>query len=192
VSSLKILITGAYSTGKSTLIADVSKSLEASGISVLILSDSSREISFPLNRDQGHDTTLWLLSWQISKERLSKKLGASYEVIFCDRGVPDILAHNLEARRRGQELQSDVALQAALNWCSSYDLSFLSTIDEAIPVQEDGVRVTDPSYRHLMGEFAVQTAAYLTKCQTLPLALEDRVTFVRSRVLAALGYSQST
>ncbi|MBB4209744.1 AAA family ATPase [Roseinatronobacter bogoriensis] len=190
MTSLKILITGAYSTGKSTLIAVVSKSLESSGIPVFVLSDSSREINFPLNREQGHDTTLWLLSWQISKERLSKSLGASYRVVFCDRGVPDILAHDLEARRRGQELQSEIALQAALNWCCSYDLSFLSTIDETIPVQEDGVRVADPSYRRLMGEFAAQTAAYLTTCQTLPLALEDRVTFVRSRILSALGYSE--
>lgn len=189
---MKILITGAYSTGKSTLIADVSKSLEASGIPVLVLSDSSREIDFPLNRDQGHDTTLWLLSWQISKERLSKSLGASYRVVFCDRGVPDILAHNLEASRRGQELQSEVALHAATDWCSSYDLSFLSTIDETIPVQEDGVRVADPSYRHLMGKFAIQTAAYLETCQTLPLLLEDRVTFVRSRILGALGIRDGT
>lgn len=183
---MKVLITGAYSTGKSTLIAEVSKSLEACGIATLILSDSSREISFPLNRDQGHDTTLWLLSWQISKERFSNSLGTNYRVVFCDRGVPDILAHNLEASRRGQELQSEVALKAALNWCSSYDLSFLSTIDEAIPVQEDGVRVADPNYRTLMGEFAIQTTAYLTRCQTLPIALEERVNFVRTRILGAL------
>jgi nicotinamide riboside kinase len=183
---LKILITGAYSTGKSTLIAEVAKLLEANGLSALVLSDSSREISFPLNRDQGHDTTLWLLSWQISKERLSKSLGEAYKVVICDRGIPDILAHNLEAGSRGQGLKSDLAVEAAMNWCLSYDLSFLSTIDEQIPVKEDGVRVADADFRHQMGAFATETARYLKGYFTLPLALEDRIAFVSSHLLDKL------
>ncbi|WP_411958715.1 AAA family ATPase [Paracoccus homiensis] len=189
---MKILITGAYSTGKSTLTEEVSKLLREDGLSVLVLSDSSREINLPLNKNQGHDTTLWLLSWQISKERLSQALSEVYQVVICDRGIPDILAHNLEAGSRGQGVRSEIALQKALDWCSSYDLSFLSTIDDRIPVKEDGVRVTDPGYRRQMEEFATETASSLKACMTLPLSFEERVIFVRSRILNILSGSEGT
>lgn len=186
---MKILVTGAYSTGKSILVQHLARRLEGLGLSVLVLSDSSREIDLPLNRNQGHDTTLWLLSWQISKERLASCLDTSKRIIICDRGVPDILAHNLEAKSRGQDLKNDLAYRAGVEWCSSYDLSFFSKIDEEIPIEADGIRVTDPGYRRLMESFASESIEYVNPCLTMPLALADRVAFASSRIVTKLDRS---
>jgi nicotinamide riboside kinase len=183
---LKILVTGAYSTGKSTLIRGLAEALEASGTSTLVLSDSSREISFPLNREQGHDTTLWLLSWQISKERTAAEIWGQKSVIICDRGVPDILAHNLEAGTRAQGLSNQNALSAAQDWCKTYDLSLFSLINDSIPIEEDGIRVADPNYRRLMETFAQKTVELLQPCVTLPFSEQERIKFSLSEIAELL------
>lgn len=180
---MKVLITGAYSTGKTLLVNGLKRRLENHGIPAFSLSDSSREIPFPLNRNQGHDTTLWLLSWQISKELTAERLNTPESIIICDRGVPDILAHNLEACTRAQGLKSNVALDAGTSWCSSYNLSFMSLIDNTIPILQDGLRDPDPKYRHRMEAFARETVAPLNPCLTLPLGLEDRLEYSLNEII---------
>ncbi|MBQ2262477.1 MAG: ATP-binding protein [Loktanella sp.] len=179
---MKILVTGAYSTGKSIFVNELAGTLRKNGYSVAVLPDSSREITLPLNRYQGHDTTMWLLAWQISKEKISSSMLKANSIILCDRGVPDILSHNLESITRNSGLENAHAMSTAQDWCKSYDLSFFSLIDKAIPINNDGLRVIDPSFRQKMEDFALETTKGLRHCLELPFPSADRVVFAINEI----------
>jgi hypothetical protein len=179
---LKILVTGAYSTGKTTFVNQLSVCLTEAGIPSVTLCDSSREITLPLNKEQGMITTLWLLAWQISKEKTALNLSPKGTVLICDRGIPDILAHNFDSGDRGTGLTDGNALETAQDWCSTYDLSFFSVVDAAIAVAEDGVRVTDASYRLKLQEFGRLTSSYLGFCTDLPVDLTERVNLAKKEI----------
>jgi len=68
---------------------------------VNVLPDVARESPAPLNENQTDEASIWLASVQISRE-----IAAGFresDVLLCDRGVPDILAHHqdVEEGRRG-------------------------------------------------------------------------------------------
>jgi hypothetical protein len=127
-------------------------------------------------------TTLWLLAWQISKEKTAQNLCPKGTVLICDRGIPDILAHNLEADARGSSLTDSSALETAQDWCSTYDLSFFSEVDAAIAIEEDGVRVADASYRQKLEEYGRLTSGYLGSCTNLPVDLAERVNLAKKEI----------
>src|SRR5438046_1871174 len=98
---IKVVVTGAYSTGKTTLVDVLAGALARDGISREVLPDISRRCPMPLNTSQTDDTTLWLIGSQVSGEVAAAATGA--EVILCDRGIPDILSHHLEVLARRPE-----------------------------------------------------------------------------------------
>jgi hypothetical protein len=132
---------------------------------------------------------MWLLAWQMSKEKLAVSMVPPRSILICDRGVPDILAHNLEATSRGSGLKNPDALKAAEEWSTTYDMSFFSLINEGIPIEPDGLRITDPKYRKALEEYARETVDLLDPCFDLPFHGRERVEFAESKITATLRQS---
>ncbi|MFT9092451.1 MAG: ATP-binding protein [Gluconacetobacter sp.] len=169
----KILVTGAYSTGKSSLVDAITRSLRAADHSVTILPDVARDCPFPLNLDQTERATLWLLTTQIARE-----IEASYkttEIIICDRGVPDILAHFTELATRGT-VDLIPRMMPFLNaWIKLYDLILLSRLNPDIPIEADGLRCMDPDYRSYLDRNAARGLEGYNNTIELPFDEQERL-----------------
>jgi hypothetical protein len=143
--------------------------------SVAVVPDVARECPFSLNTAQGEDATLWLLTKQVSNElEISRNRP---DVVLCDRGVPDILAHLEEAKTRGViSIRLDSLKPFLFEWCKSYDLVFVSRIDIEIPTAADSLRVPDDSFRAQMEAFSDAVLAQFTpRARTVALSAEERL-----------------
>lgn len=167
-------MTGAFSTGKSRLVELIGFELRKSH-SVATAPDVARECPFPLNKNQGEDATVWLLTKQVSNElEISRNRP---DVVLCDRGIPDILAHSEEARTRGvTSVRLDSLKPFLFEWCKSYDIVFASRIDFNITTASDSLRVLDDSFRARMEAFSDAVLAEFTPhARNLALSPEKRL-----------------
>lgn len=149
---MKILVNGAFSTGKTAFANSVCTFLLARGVSYCSLDETARHCPFPLNKEQSFSGTQWLLHEQISRE-IAAQLRS--HVVVIDRGVPDVLAHYLETcERLGATSPSIEALLPYLTmWCRTYDIVFTTCVEESIDIPADGVRVVDKAFRQLMEQY---------------------------------------
>lgn len=170
--TVKVIVTGAYSTGKTTLVEAIARELVREGWRTLVLPDVSRDCPMPLNRSQTEASSLWLATTQISRELAAT--ARSPDVVVCDRGMPDILAHMLDGgAMSGSSIE---AFTAALHhWCGTYDVLLGSTIDPAILPQPDGVRDLDPAYRERLAHAARQILSPIAGVEWLPTDRETRI-----------------
>jgi predicted ATPase len=178
----KVLITGPYSTGKSTTVAALSRALHAAGLSVEAVDEVARRCPFPLGPGQTEDATLWLLHQQMADEVLATL--HQPDVLLCDRGIPDILAHWLDVRaNRPESIQMDAFISYARTWAKTYDQIFLSSIDQTIPPEPDALRIIDAAYRTRMQVRAREAMALLdVVAELLPPTLDERITFIKERL----------
>jgi len=170
---LKVLITGAFSTGKSTLVDRLASFLQRR-CSVAVAPDIARDCPFMLNRAQDENGTLWLLTRQISNELEISRDGP--EVLLCDRGIPDILAHLEEARSRGAAgTRPDLLRPFLIEWCKTYKLVLVSKIDVDIPPAADRLRLADAAFRSEMEALAHTVLEKFTPhAITLRRGMDDR------------------
>jgi nicotinamide riboside kinase len=167
----KILVTGAFSTGKTTLVHRLERDLFQRH-TVTTLPDIARQASFPMNKNQDENATLWLLTKQVSNEL--EMLRRELDILICDRGVPDILAHHEEVRARSlPTARSDLLRPFLFEWCKTYDLTFLLKIDVNIPTEVDQLRVANDQFREemqalsekVLAEYALQAKVLSTNPQ---------------------------
>ena len=188
---LKVLVTGAFSTGKTTLVGELGAELCRTGLKVGQIEDVARTCPFPLNRDQTWHASLWLLTTQLVKEIESEIHG--HDVTICDRGIPDILAHDLETEEDGSEWVGP--LDPFLSkWLSTYDLILLSRVDETVPIIPDDLRTPDPEYRTRLDGLAAQVLDGRKQVFTLPSQSPDRLAYAFDAVVRSLsdaGWSRS-
>lgn len=135
----------------------------------------ARICPFPLNSNQSETTSIWLLTSQISRE--IEAAASNPDVLLCDRGIPDILAHLEEVCRRGDSQIIASVRQFVNAWCSSYDLVLVSRIDHDVAIVPDGLRVADESYRRLMEEFSDTILSSLKMGLALPNSIDERVSY---------------
>lgn len=166
---LKVLVTGAYSTGKSTLVESLASNFRER-CSVAVVPDIARQCPFKLNRAQDEKGTLWLLTRQISNE-LEFSINCP-DVLLCDRGIPDILAHLEEARTRGAAgVYPGLLKPFLIEWCRTYKLVFVSKIDSRLPTVRDAIRIPDQEFRAQMEAFSNAVLAEFTpQARTLALS----------------------
>lgn len=171
---LKVLVTGAFSTGKSSLIEALASKIQER-CSVVVVPDVARLCPFTLNREQEESGTLWLLTKQILNELEASRNAP--DTILCDRGVPDILAHLEEARVRGVAgTRPDLLKPFLIEWCRTYQLVLVSKIDPRIPIIGDDFRVPDHDFRAEMETFSDAILAKITpNARTLSLCPGKRV-----------------
>jgi nicotinamide riboside kinase len=169
-----VLVTGAFSTGKSTLVEGLASNLRQR-YSVAVVPDVARQCPFTLNSAQDEEGTLWLLTKQISNE-LEISLQRP-DVLLCDRGIPDIVAHLEEARTRGAAgVRPNLLKPFLIEWCRTYELVFVSKIDSCIPTVRDLVRVPGHEFRAEMEAYSDAVLAEFTPhARTLALNPTERM-----------------
>ncbi|HQV04701.1 MULTISPECIES: AAA family ATPase [unclassified Novosphingobium] len=187
---LKAIVTGAYSTGKSTLIRALGTELRKDGLTIVELPDLARSCPFPLNEAQTHSASLWLLTTQISREIEASR--GTETIMLCDRGVPDILAHYGEHVQYEDDPWFTSVSPLSERWISTYDVVLFSQVDENIPIAVDGLRSEDPSYRRLLGARATEVLS--TRADAVVLAHDpaERVHQAREAIWLALSWSRSS
>jgi hypothetical protein len=153
--SIKVVITGPYCTGKTTLHRLLIQELTQGGLTVAALPDVARECPLPLNDLQSDYTSLWLIGTQIAREAAAALSTA--DVVLCDRGIPDILAHHQDVTERDGETIL-ASMQGFLeNWLETYDILLYSTVDYSKPIEPDGLRLVDETFREKLAGYAWNT-----------------------------------
>jgi hypothetical protein len=177
----KILITGAHSTGKTSLVDLLAAELSRTSV-VRRLTDVARSCPFPIGKSQDDRGTLWLLHQQVANELSIESEGPDF--LICDRGIPDIFGHWLDIEeRRGRSTYLTAILPHLKSWSTTYDMVFHSIVDEAIPQELDGVRDSDDSYRlRMQGLIADALRALEIQTIKLPDQIAVRLRFVLSRL----------
>ena len=141
----KILITGAFSTGKTTLVGKISDALKKADQRVSVLDDLARSCPFPLNQDQNFVSSVWLVTTQISRELESTTGTADY--LLCDRGTPDILSHWAESQLENSPVDHLPLMSFAKEWINTYDVVLYCALNPEIEIVPDGLRSTDEAFR---------------------------------------------
>lgn len=157
--TLKVIVSGAYSTGKTTLVESLSAELRNVGLTVTALPDVARGCPMPLNQAQTNDASLWLIGMQLARE--TEAVAAGPAIVLCDRGIPDILSHLDEAASRGGMGSVGLMRPFLDRWLESYDLILYAQLNESTPIEPDGVRLEDHDFRTLMAGLAQRIVAPL-------------------------------
>jgi predicted ATPase len=186
---LKILLTGAYSTGKTTLAAALVQAVAELGIKASIRPDPARDCPLPLNTDQSFDASHWMVGSVLAGDALFSRGGSA--VLICDRGLPDILSHTYGIAADVQDQASAFGVnpltRLCADWLRTYDFVFRTKIDLEMPIVEDGLRVADRNYQLQMDSMLTRAlgstgAAY----SWLPPTLPDRVNMIMGAISSNL------
>ncbi len=144
----KILITGVFGTGKTTLINMIKNRLNILNKSVKVISEVARECPFKLNHEQNTISTSWLIMRQMENEL--KYTNENYDFIIYDRGLPDIIAHTSLTLKNDNS--SELLFYRKLEdlgkvSLDKFDYIFLSKRSDKYYIQEDGIRIDDVNYQ---------------------------------------------
>lgn len=178
---MKVLITGAFSTGKSTFAAALEENLQGRGFEIRSLPDPARDCPLPLNLAQTSLSSIWLAAAQLKRE--VEVMDRFDGIAICDRGIPDILAHDLDCKisKNAQTIEEAEGGDFGLfipflkRWCLTYDIILKSCVDSDIPPAVDGVRLPDSVYRDRLDRAADRVLADLPKVIKLPHDLNQRL-----------------
>lgn len=144
---MKILITGTYSSGKTTLCQKILGACLSNGWQATAPIEIARTIKIPLNTQQNNEISSFLIGAQLSAEKLFENTN---DIFICDRGIPDIWSHNLALKQVGFDIKCSALEALARTWSQSYDFVIQSTCDHSIAIPEDGIRNTSTSYREML------------------------------------------
>jgi GTPase SAR1 family protein len=148
MSSIKIAVGGAHSTGKSTFLKRLAAALKDRGVSCEVVSDLASKCPLPILKDHTVESTLWIVTSGIAAEI---KAAYAAKVALVDRPVVDAWAY-LMAGKNGTTQNFDspgaITVQDTIrDWLPTYDLVYKSCLDESIPVENAKGRVLDAGYR---------------------------------------------
>ncbi len=142
----KLLVTGTFSTGKTTLCNTLDNQLRNKGIRSIVIPEASRSCPLPLNDKQTILCSVWLALKQIENEM---SLPKSKEVVIYDKGLPDIVSHTYEIKMTTSEdkqLFSQLIKVATKN-IKSYDAIYMTHCSESREIAIDDVRLNDKAYQ---------------------------------------------
>lgn len=186
---IKVIVTGAFSTGKSSTVAALASTLRDDGLSVIQVKDVARSCPLPLNEAQSEATTLWLLTTQVSREIEASSQMA--QIVLCDRGVPDILAHDGERDSSLNTPLADEIRPFSEKWIDTYDVILLSRVDQSIPIEPDGLRSRDHAYRTRLDGRATDVLGRRPDTVTLAHSPLERLRQAREAISVSLAASRS-
>jgi hypothetical protein len=166
---LKVLLSGTFSAGKTTTLHSLVDRCKGSGINCALRTEPARACPLPLDLGQHATTSAWLMGEIIKAE--SFLLGQDdVDVVLCDGGPPDVLAHTRSPSGR------EVILGLCEAWQPTYDRVFWARPDPDRPIEPDGLRLADEEYRTAV-DTAVAAALDTLRIAAveLPGAMSDRV-----------------
>lgn len=132
----KIAFSGTHGTGKTTSVfqATLDAKMNYHDRTVTIFTENARSCPFPINKEAGRVSQLWIFCNQLQKElRLQSKFG----IVICDRSICDSIAY---ARVIGQRELADAFLQVARYHMHTYDEIFFKLTKNNNYWFEDGLR----------------------------------------------------
>jgi nicotinamide riboside kinase len=144
--NIKLAVGGSHSTGKSTFLARIRQELTSKALDFQTVSDLATKCPLPILRDHTIESTLWIVATGIAEE-----IAAAHQsrIVLVDRPVADAWAY-LKATGRNPELTSPpgMTLQSTIEqWMPSYNLVYLSELDDSIAIENDKNRDLDTTYR---------------------------------------------
>ncbi len=173
----KVLLCGTFSVGKTTTLHHVLDSCDTAGVRAVLRPEPARDCPLPLDLGQHALTSTWLLGEMIRAESVLAAQ-ANVDVVLCDGGPPDVLAHTPSIP--GRETVFDLCRA----WQATYDAVFWARPEPGHPVRPDALRVVDEGYRQ---EIDLAVASAFTALQVspveLPHALSPRVAVMLDRAL---------
>ncbi|EKG0012803.1 AAA family ATPase [Vibrio cholerae] len=181
----KVLITGVFGTGKTSLIDFLKNTLNGMGKRVKVVSEVARNCPFDLNKKQTILSTSWLVMAQMENEISFSKINNNYDYVIFDRGIPDIIAHAkfITKNNPNDNLYMDKLEGLGKASLISFDYIFLSKRSDRFKIDNDGLRVDDKLYQESLEEIHID---YLNNCQSSYIPLvennKDRV----EQILAAI------
>jgi len=132
-----IAITGAHSTGKSTLAAELTSKLKQLGYSCRVIEGITRSVAkrgLPISQESTAETYCANLAEHLYQERI-----ATEEIVICNRFSLDCLAYALANGLQGNlvKLMEEIYLSSVSKYC----VIFYLPIEFGLVV--DGMRPTD-------------------------------------------------
>lgn len=179
---MKVLICGAFSTGKTTLIAATRRAIDQKRwASIEVIDEVSRSCPLPLNKSQEFASTAWLLGRQLQREA---ECSADKRVlIICDRGIPDILSHYYWTVRHANIVQEIEFCAFATRWIETYDRIFLSRINSEVLIESDSLRVEDETYRRDLDKIIFELLGdSKVSFHVLPHDQQDRIELIKREI----------
>lgn len=168
----RIVITGVFASGKTTLIIKLKEKLEKLGKSVLVINEAARECPFVLNKKQNLMSTFWLVMKQIEMEISLENM--DYDFILYDRGLPDIIAHTkftLSEKSKDEQIIYQKLEELGMSSLQRFDHILLSMRSDEFIIQEDGMRVDDVAYQKQLEKIHIN---YLNKSKIQYVPLQDK------------------
>lgn len=149
---IKILVTGVFSSGKTSLVSSLKSELENAGKKVAVFSEVARDCPLDLNLEQNPVSTSWLVMRQVRNE--IELVDGNYDFVIFDRGIPDIIAHTKYTLKDNQEEQwfydeLEKLGKASLN---NFHYVFLSKRSDKFIIEIDGMRLDDINYQKNLEE----------------------------------------
>ena len=173
---LKILVTGVFATGKTTLVKKVTDiATREDGLQIELVQDVARDEDVPQNKDQTYLSTLAHFGYHLGRE--SEAAFKSNDIILCDRGIPDILSHALEMLEAvgSTMIGYDTFVESCKSWLEHYD-KIVRCFPGKEQIKDDGVRIKDEKYRRRLGRRMDEIFQAASKeVIDLPQETEDRV-----------------
>lgn len=153
MKNLKIAVSGAHSTGKSTFLAEIAKHIQSKGFRYSLVSDLAIRCPLPILREHTVESTLWIVATGIAEE-----IAATHKssIVFVDRPVLDAWAYLMAIfpERSDAKLtpQFRTLENVIRNWLPTYTLLYQTRIDDSIPIEDNKGRDLDSVYRLQVGE----------------------------------------
>lgn len=176
MGKIKIGISGAHSTGKSTFIKKIIAELsKKNSLKVSVVSDLASVCPLPILRKHTIESSLW-----IATTGLAQEIEAEYknDIVIADRPILDSWAYfNAACKGKYDESNPQMILFKSLisNWLPTYDLIFQTEVNEAIQIEDNKGRDLDEDYRKSVAQEFVE-ANRIFKVEFRPLTVENRDT----------------
>lgn len=137
--TVKIAVSGAHGTGKTTFVHELFSELKKEGLEVGLVTEVARDCNLDIGLETGDYSQSWIM--YTLKARESRRMGECNDVVLCDRSVADVLAYQECVVGYNYRLSN-----ACHDWIDTYDIiDLLSPMNEYLV--DDGVRPTSDEHQ---------------------------------------------
>ena len=169
---MKIAVSGAHSTGKTTFLKAVRLRLDALNVDYQLVPDLALSCPLPILFRHTPESALWIVARGISEEisAISKST-----LTLIDRPVIDAWAYLMASNHEYGNKDSPV-LRTLVNsiesWVATYDIVYRTVINEGIPIDVKLGRYGDAIYRSKVGD-CIEAACQRFTVVSRPLLSSD-------------------
>lgn len=184
---LKVAVTGAHGTGKTTLCNSLKRSLPDLGVCREVPRVIIEQVGDPDFFKRGHNTIdrqLLIFLYQLEEER---KQARGHDILLCDRTPIDHLAYTLANHSRFSDSPEYIALKNLIaDWLATFDLIFKVPIE--FPLQDDGVREGAADFQTEIDRLIDRLYSELgTEVRVVKGTVEERTDIIKSVIQERLG-----